>query len=68
MKNAGEVLQNWESVNRFLLKSTEEETKELLEVERRGMNRLSIVLRLYGRFSKLRHRRERSELVTGSNT
>lgn len=63
----GEVLKNWGSVNDFMPNANEEEAFKLLEAEKKGANRLSILLRLYGRYNKQRTRRERSELTKGSN-
>lgn len=62
-----DVLKNWEAVNIFMLSATEKEAAQLLEAEKVGAARLSVLMRIYGRFNKLRTRRERSELLKGSN-
>lgn len=64
MKTA-EILETWSTVNRFIETATEDEVKAALEAEVAGKQRYSIVNRLYGKFSSLRTKRERYELLAG---
>lgn len=65
--NIKDVLHDWGTVNDFLPQATEAQALKLLNAEKAEANRLSVLLRLYGRYNKLRAMRERSELLTGSN-
>lgn len=56
-------LANAQSVNKALKTLTEEQLKHLLAYEKAHDNRMSIVLRLYGRYNLLRAKRERAQLL-----
>jgi hypothetical protein len=49
----------WRTLNNILTKITEEEVWELLQAERTGSKRISILMRLHQRFCVLRLERER---------
>ena len=49
----------WRTLNNILTKITEEEVWELLQQERTGSKRISILMRLHQRFCVLRLERER---------
>ena len=49
----------WRTLNNILTKITEEEVWELLQPERKGSKRISILMRLHQRFCVLRLERER---------
>ena len=49
----------WRTLNNILTKITEEEVWELLQAERTGGKRISILMRLHQRFCVLRLERER---------
>lgn len=55
-------LTNWKTLNVALKKLSEKQVHSLLRNERQGAARPTFVMRIYGRFAKLREQRERSEL------
>lgn len=57
-------LENWDTLNSYVQELTEEELKELLLEEKKGQKRLAFLIRIYGRYNKLRTIRERNELIT----
>lgn len=65
VKEPQDLLQAWGTLNKEMQKITEEGCAELLKREKKGRRRLSFLLRIYGRFNKLRTQRERNELVGG---
>lgn len=56
-------LENWATLNDNIKKLTEQQVKDLLDVERKGEKRTQFLLRLYGRYNTLRTVRERKELM-----
>lgn len=56
-------LETWVSVNAFLPNATEEECQELLKMEKKGMKRRRIMLRIHSRLNKMRAHRERIEIA-----
>ena len=54
---------NWRKLNKELALLSETEVLELLEQERAGRRRLSILERLHQRYTTLRAARERMELL-----
>ncbi len=54
---------NWTELNRALLTASEEGCAALLATELAGPRRVAFLLRIHGRFNKLRARREREELL-----
>jgi hypothetical protein len=54
----------WPAFNAWLQRATESDLVELLTAEQRNQCRLRILLRIHGRFNKLRAARERKELAT----
>lgn len=52
----------WRDINAELSEANEQRCKELLDEERSGENRQLFVIRIYGRYAKLRAQRERREL------
>lgn len=61
--NIEKVLKSFGTVQNFLMSATEIETKQLLDAELSGKKRLSLINRIYGRYVKLRDRRERIEMI-----
>jgi len=61
--NFKSILATWHSMNAFMAEATEEEAKLLLMDELDHGRRLQFLIRIYGRFSKLRTKRERYELT-----
>lgn len=57
------ILKNWATLNAVLQDLSEKECEELLTNERNGQRRLQFLLRLYGRYNKLRSQRERNTLI-----
>jgi hypothetical protein len=53
----------WRTLNNILTKITEEEVWELLQAERKGSKRISILMRLHQRFCVLRLERERIAIL-----
>jgi hypothetical protein len=53
---------NWRELNEALPLLTEEQVKEMLEVEKAGPRRPTSLLRLHQRYTTLRTAREREEL------
>jgi hypothetical protein len=60
--NKTQALANWEDLNTFLRSATEKQAIELLEAEKAGASRLTILLRIHSTVNKLRARREREEI------
>ncbi len=58
-----DALTNWSSLNKFLVMATEEEANRLLQRERAQFARLQFLLRIYGKYNRLRTQRERTELA-----
>ena len=56
-------MSTWREINRQLLSLTEEEVLELLNEEREGLARVSILTRLHQRYCALRKARERRALL-----
>jgi hypothetical protein len=54
---------SWSEFNLALRDVTEQEAQKMLESERHSRKRSMYMLRLYGKFSMLRKRRERRELL-----
>ena len=57
-------LENWHTLNSYIQHLDEEKIVELLEQEKKSGQRPAFLLRLYGRFNKLRTTRERQQLLT----
>ncbi len=58
---------SWRDLNKKLKTATEEQCAEMLKKEKKGPKRLQHLLRIYGRFNKLRTNRERIELFGGKS-
>jgi hypothetical protein len=56
-------LSTWRSINHTLSSKTEAEVLELLDQERAGAKRITILERLHQRYNTLRVARERIELL-----
>lgn len=56
----------WRELNKQLLSLTEEEVLDLLNQEREGYARATILTRLHQRYSVLRNARERMNLLKGA--
>lgn len=54
---------NWRELNSVLTSKTEDEVLEMLNAERVGAKRLSVLERLHQRYNTLRVARERIELL-----
>lgn len=53
---------SWEELKRILMKATEEECEEMLDIENKGPHRSEYLRRIHGRLNKLRKARERAEM------
>lgn len=62
-------LKTWNSLNTALQSDDvdEDECLRLLKIERAGQRRLQFMLRLYGRYNKLRTERERREIAADAS-
>lgn len=56
-------LENWTNLNLALRSIDEAQAKKLLSKEREGKKRINFLLRIYGRYNRLRSDRERRELL-----
>jgi len=56
-------LSTWRSINHTLSSKTEEEVLQMLNDERNGAKRITILERLHQRYNTLRVARERIELM-----
>jgi hypothetical protein len=56
-------LSTWRSINHTLSSKTEEEVLQMLNEERAGQRRITILERLHQRYNTLRVARERIELL-----
>lgn len=63
--SVAELLRNWNRLNEALMGLTEADVSKLLAAERDGRRRPNYLLRLHSRMSRLRHQRERRELLAG---
>lgn len=59
---------NWRKLNKELALLSENEVLELLNAERVGRRRLSILERLHQRYTMLRSERERREILREART
>jgi len=59
------VLTTWRSVIAAITTLSETEAYEAIQLENEGAKRKDIMLRLYGRFSRLRAERELKEMLEG---
>ncbi len=59
------ALNDWRTLNRQLTQFREDQVLELLEHEKTGQRRVSILERLHARYCSLRTSRERIELLSG---
>lgn len=57
------ILDSWRSLNHGLNLKNEREVLDLLEQERAGLKRLSVLQRLHQRYNSLRVARERIEIL-----
>lgn len=57
-----DLLENWAALNHGLPELTEKDCLELLSFERENKRRVQFMLRIYGRYNRLRTHREREEL------
>jgi hypothetical protein len=56
-------LSTWRSINHTLSSKTEEEVLQMLDAERNGAKRITILERLHQRYTTLRAARERIEIM-----
>lgn len=56
----------WAKFNAKLMTLSEADVTTVVELERRGRNRITVLLRAHARRSKLRRERERREMVRAS--
>jgi len=61
-KKISEVLADWPTLLAFIKTCSEEDAAALLEAEKAGAQRRTMLLRIHQRFNLLRGRREREEL------
>lgn len=60
-----DYLQNWATLNNHVQTLDEATLTALLKQERKGQRRTQFLIRIYGRYNKLRTIRERNELLSG---
>ena len=60
-----DLLKDWNVLNKYVQELTEDELKILLDKEKKGLRRVSFMIRIYGRYNKLRTQRERENLFRG---
>lgn len=58
---------NWRELNARLSSLREDELANLIEEERQGERRTTLMIRMHQRFTALRAMRERRELLTSAN-
>jgi hypothetical protein len=59
---------NWRKLNKDLALMSEEQVLALLNAERSGLRRISILERLHQRYTMLRSERERREILREART
>lgn len=59
-----DALANWRSMATLANKLSEDDLRKFLERERAGQARPTFMLKIYGRFAKVRAERERREFLT----
>lgn len=64
MEKEIDYLENWSVLNENVQNLDEETLWKLLQRERKGEKRTQFLIRLYGRYNKLRTVRERKELLS----
>ena len=57
------ALNDWRSLNRFLIDFREDQVLAMLEMEKAGQRRYTVLERLHARYNTLRVARERKELL-----
>lgn len=60
---ADKPLDNWQALNAHVQTMDEQELQKLLKKEQMNKNRMQFLIRIYGRYNKLRTIRERKELI-----
>lgn len=58
-----EVLKDWRTLNKRLHEFREDQVLTMLEIEKSGEQRVSVLERLHQRYNALRVARERKELI-----
>jgi len=64
MSEQAQCLRTWATLNAHVKKLTESELSWLLQLELAGEARTQFIIRIYGRFNRLRTIRERKELLS----
>jgi len=57
------LLDDWKALSEFLRTATEDDSKRLLDLEKKTRNRESIAKRIFMRYNRMRRRRELGALV-----
>lgn len=57
------MLRSWEALNTWLRSAKEEQCRQLLHVEKSSKRRSAFLLRIFGKYNRLRTERERRELM-----
>ena len=57
------ALKNWRELNKQLYNLREDQVAALLEIEKKGQKRITVLERLHQRYTALRSQRERKELL-----
>jgi hypothetical protein len=63
MKRRKKLIITWRNLNNILSTKTEEEVYAMLQEERAGARRITVLERLHQRYNTLRVARERAELL-----
>jgi hypothetical protein len=61
--NLRQMLSTWRTVIESITKLSEEEAAQAIEFEQNGAKRRDIIMRLYGRYNRMRTERELRELL-----
>ena len=64
-EDAEALLKDWIKLNKDLMSLPISAVQQLLELEINGNRRPQVVMRLYGRFNRLREQGEKSKLLSG---
>lgn len=64
VQDANLILKNWQNLTSSILLLSEADLERLMKIERDGKHRPAVLLRMYGRFAKLRNERERRNLLS----
>lgn len=59
-----DYLENWVVLNKHVQKLDEDTLRKLIDKEKKGHNRPQFLVRLHGRYNRLRAQREKKEILS----